>query len=129
VIVIDSSALVAIIYDEPEADAFSLAIVNAENAWMSAATWLESAIVVERARGPAGRIRFDKTVEALEIEIVPFDAAQAAVAHEAFVRFGKGRHKAGLNFGDCMSYALAKTRKAKLLCKGADFAATDATLA
>jgi ribonuclease VapC len=128
VIVIDSSALVAIVYDESEADAFSVAIVNAENAWMSAATWLESAIVVERARGPAGRMRLDKIVAALEIEIVPFDAIQAAVACDAFLRFGKGRHKAGLNFGDCMSYALAKTRNAKLLCKGADFAATDATL-
>ncbi len=64
-----------------------------------------------------------------EIEIVPFDEARASVAREAFLRFGKGRYKAGLNFGDCMSYALAKTRKAKLLCKGADFAATDAPLA
>ncbi len=128
-IVVDSSALVAILFSEPDAENLAAKLDASSHNSISAATLLESSIVVARAQGSEALADLDALVKLYEIEIAPFDAAQAAVAREAFVRFGKGRHKAGLNFGDCMSYALAKTRKAKLLCKGADFAATDATLA
>jgi ribonuclease VapC len=129
VIVVDSSALVAIVFSEPDAENLAAKLDASSRNSMSAATLLESSIVVARAQGSEALADLDALVKLYEIEIVPFDEAQASVAREAFRRFGKGRHKAGLNFGDCMSYALAKTRKAKLLCKGADFAATDATLA
>ena len=128
-IVVDSSALVSVIFEEPDAESFHARLRAEIEICMSAATLLECSIVVGRARGPVGLGRLDEALAAYEIEIVPFDEAQASVAREAFLRFGKGRHEAGLNFGDCMSYALAKSRKAKLLCKGADFAATDAALA
>jgi ribonuclease VapC len=129
VIVVDSSALVAIVFSAPDAENLAAKLDASSRNSMSAATLLESSIVVARAQGSEALADLDALVKLYEIEIVPFDEAQASVAREAFRRFGKGRHKAGLNFGDCMSYALAKTRKAKLLCKGADFAATDATLA
>jgi ribonuclease VapC len=129
VIVVDSSALVAILFSEPDAENLAAKLDASSHNSISAATLLESSIVVARAQGSEALADLDALVKLYEIEIVPFDEAQASVAREAFRRFGKGRHKAGLNFGDCMSYALAKTRKAKLLCKGADFAATDATLA
>lgn len=128
-IVVDSSALVAILFSEPDAENLAAKLDASSHNSISAATLLESSIVVARAQGSEALADLDALVKLYEIEIVPFDEAQASVAREAFRRFGKGRHKAGLNFGDCMSYALAKTRKAKLLCKGADFAATDATLA
>jgi ribonuclease VapC len=126
VIVVDSSALVAVIFEEPDAELFHARMRAEPLLCISAATWLECGIVVGRSRGAAGLSRLDALLDVYDIAIVPFDAAQAALARDAFLRFGKGRHKAGLNFGDCMSYALAKSRNAKLLCKGADFAATDA---
>ena len=128
-IVVDSSALVAIVFSEPDSETFAAKLGASPDIAMSAATLLESSIVVARAQGSEALDDLDALVALYEIEIVPFDAAQAAVARDAFLRFGKGRHKADLNFGDCMSYALAKTRNAVLLCKGADFAATDARLA
>ena len=126
-IVVDSSALIAVVFGEADGEDFHSRMRAEPLLCMSAATLLECSIVAERER--VGLARLDALVKLYEIEIVPFDEAQAMVAREAFLRFGKGRHKAGLNFGDCMSYALAKSRKAKLLCKGADFAATDASLA
>jgi ribonuclease VapC len=129
VIAVDSSALIAVIFGEADGESFHARIRDEPLLCMSAATLLECSIVAERERGGVGVARLDALVALYEIEIVPFDVEQAAVARDAFLRFGKGRHKAGLNFGDCMSYALAKTRGAKLLCKGADFAATDAALA
>jgi ribonuclease VapC len=129
VIVVDSSALVAIVFSEPDAEVFAAKLDASSHNSMSASTLLESSIVVARAQGNEALADLDALVKLYEIEIMPFDEAQASIAREAFLRFGKGRHKAGLNFGDCMSYALAKSRNANLLCKGADFAATDAVLA
>ena len=128
-IVVDSSALIAVVFGEADGEDFHARMRAEPLLCMSAATLLECSIVAERERGGVGLARLDALRALYEIEIVPFDEAQAAVAREAFLHFGKGRHKAGLNFGDCMPYALAKTRKAKMLCKGADFAVTDATLA
>lgn len=122
--VIDASALVAILEGEPEEDAFKRAISTASARLLSPINLLEAHIVARR-RGDIGVRGLDEFIVRTAIQIVPVDAAQAAAAREAFDRFGKGRHKAGLNLADCFAYALAKTRGEPLLFKGADFAATD----
>jgi ribonuclease VapC len=130
VIAIDTSALIAIFRLEPEADAFLKSIVQAEARVMSALSVLEVSMVM--SGGAADSAVFEPLDEFLAeagIEIVPFDAEQARLAREAFLRFGKGRHKAGLNLGDCASYALAMARSAALLFKGDDFSRTDVTAA
>jgi ribonuclease VapC len=124
--VIDSSALIAIFRLEPEADAFLKAIVAARQRWMSALTLLETSMVMSGGiYGPSAFEPLDDFLAEAGIEIAPFDAAQAALARAAFLHFGKGRHKAGLNLGDCASYALAKAKNAPLLYKGEDFPRTD----
>jgi ribonuclease VapC len=130
VIAIDTSALIAIFRLEPEADAVLKSIVQAEARVMSALSVLEASMVM--SGGAADSAVFEPLDEFLAeagIEIVPFDAEQARLAREAFLRFGKGRHKAGLNLGDCASYALAMARSAALLFKGDDFSRTDVTAA
>lgn len=129
-IAIETSALIAIFRLEPEADAFLKSIVQAEARVMSALSVLEASMVM--SGGAADSAVFEPLDEFLAeagIEIVPFDAEQARLAREAFLRFGKGRHKAGLNLGDCASYALAMARSAALLFKGDDFSRTDVTAA
>lgn len=128
-IVVDSSVLVAIVFFESGAETFTEKLAAEPDLCVGAATMLEAAMVVEGQRGDKARSGLDEVVSVYGIEIVPFDAAQLALARDAFLRFGKGRHKASLNFGDCMSYALAKSRNAKLLYKGTDFAATDVATA
>jgi ribonuclease VapC len=130
VIAIETSALIAIFRLEPEADAFLKSLVQAEARVMSALSVLEASMVM--SGGAADSAVFEPLDEFLAeagIEIVPFDAEQARLAREAFLRFGKGRHKAGLNLGDCASYALAMARSAALLFKGDDFSRTDVTAA
>jgi ribonuclease VapC len=124
-IVIDTSALIAIFRLEPEADALLKAIVAAEKRSISALSLLETSMVMSGRveSGPFGPL--DEFLLEAGIEIVPFDTEQARLAREAFLRFGKGRHKAGLNLGDCASYAAAKARAAPLLYKGDDFSHTD----
>jgi ribonuclease VapC len=127
VIVIDTSALIAIFRLEPEADAFLKAIVRAEARAISAITVLEASMVMSGGAAADASI-FEPLDEFLSegvVEIAAFDVVQARLAREAFLRFGKGRHKAALNFGDCASYALAKSRAAPLLYKGEDFRRTD----
>jgi len=123
--VIDTSALAAIFFSEPERQTFLDAIVAAENRLVSAATVLETGIVLESRQGePAGR-EFDLFVVRANLLVVPVDAEQVELARSAWRKYGKGRHKAGLNFGDCFSYALAKSTGEPLLAKGTDFALTD----
>lgn len=122
-IVVDTSAFVAIFLQEPDADLLSRRLALAEAATMSAATYLECAMVVSRY--PDGRAALDDWLLRRGIVIDPVDHALAQAAADAFERYGKGRHPAGLNFGDCFSYALAQTRGAPLLFKGDDFARTD----
>lgn len=125
-IALDSSALVAILRMEPDAREFLRALVNAPEKVMSSVNLLETSLVLVRATGDASIWEpLDVFVEELEVEIVAFDSDQASIAREAFLRFGKGRHPARLNFGDCAAYALAKSRKAPLLFKGGDFLKTD----
>jgi ribonuclease VapC len=125
VIVIDTSAVIAILRDEPEAMRFAEVIGEAERCYFSAAGFLEASMV-QIGRGPPQLAdELENLVRELDIELVPFDGEQARASRDAFVRFGKGRHPAGLNFGDCISYALAQSRGLPLLFKGEDFAKTD----
>lgn len=123
--VIDSSALSAILAGEPEQAAFIDAIAAADLRLVSAASHLEASIVLEVRHGSAGVHDLDRLLDRAGCEIVAVDAEQAKIARSAFQRFGKGRHPAGLNFGDCFTYALAVARGEPLLFKGNDFAQTD----
>jgi ribonuclease VapC len=120
--IIDTSALVAILAGEPEAVAFMAAIANAPAASVSAATYLETGIVIDARNNPALSRAFDDLLVANAIAVEPVTPAQAKLAREAYRDFGKGSgHKAGLNFGDCFSYALAADSRRPLLYKGEDF--------
>ena len=124
-IAIDTSAMIAILRREDEAEPFARVIAEAERCFFSAVGLLEASMV-RIGRGPPELANLlDTLVQELAIEIVPIDEELARESREAFIRFGKGRHSAGLNFGDCVSYALAQTRGLPLLYKGDDFAKTD----
>lgn len=125
--VLDTSAIVAILLDEPERGAFNGAIEADPKRLISAATLLECALVIEARRGEAGGRELDLLVHRAGIATVPVDAEQVEIARRAWRRFGRGRHKAGLNFGDCLAYALAASSGEPLLFKGEDFARTDIT--
>jgi ribonuclease VapC len=126
--IVDSSAVVAILRAEPDAPVYSQAIEQARRKLMAAPTFLETAMVVIGRKGEAAGAGIERFLLRSGIEIVPFTPAAARVAAAAFVRYGKGRHPAGLNFGDCISYALAKTELMPLLFKGDDFRLTDIEL-
>ena len=123
--VIDSSALLAILLQEPEAEFFAAAISNDAMRMMSAVSFLEAAIVIEARKGPAGGRELDLLLHKARVEIVSFNSEQAEIAREAWLRFGKGRHQAALNMGDCCSYALSRSSGEPLLFKGTDFSLTD----
>lgn len=123
--VVDTSALLAILCDEPERRPFNEAVEAAESVALSAASFLETSIVIEARFGAEGIRDLDHFLSLAGVEIREVDAEQAYVARRAFTEFGKGRHPAGLNFGDCFSYALAKVRGERLLFKGNDFPKTD----
>jgi ribonuclease VapC len=125
--VLDTSALLAILQDEPERRAFNEAIEAADRRVVSTATLVETSIVIESRYGAGGLRDLDALISTAAIDLVPVDAEQAEIARNAFSRFGKGRHPAGLNFGDCFAYALAKAVGEPLLYKGDDFAQTDVT--
>ena len=123
--VIDTSAIVAIALNEPEATEFERRIADDPVRLISAATALEVTIVLETRLGDAGGREFDLWLHKVGAEVVPVDAEQMDAARRAWRRYGKGRHPAALNFGDCFSYALALTRGEPLLFKGEDFARTE----
>jgi ribonuclease VapC len=124
--IVDSSALLAILRAEPEAQACAEAIEEAGSRRISAANFLEAAIVIDGSRDPVASRRFDELVRAAQLTVEPVTEAQAKIAREAYRDFGKGSgHPAKLNFGDCFAYALAKTAGEPLLCKGEDFRHTD----
>jgi ribonuclease VapC len=123
--IIDTSALIVILRDEVEANAFATAIADADRRRLSAANYLEAAVVIDGSRNPIASRRFDDLLREAEIVIEPVTEQQAKVAREAYRDFGRGSgHRAGLNFGDCFAYALAKTTHEPLLYKGDDFAHT-----
>ena len=123
--IVDTSAVVSIAMDEPHARDLLRQLHQAPARFMSVASAVEACLVLVGRLGEGGRSDLDALLRHLKIELVPVDAEQCAVAQEAGVRFGKGRHGAGLNFGDCFSYALAAVRNDELLCTGNDFAQTD----
>ena len=125
--VIDTSAILAILFKEPERDVLAAAVGRAEVRLISSVTALESAIVVLARKGPAGLRELDLLVHRASLDVVPFGEEQLALAREAYEVFGKGRHPARLDFGDCCSYALARHSGEPLLFKGDDFARTDLT--
>lgn len=123
--VIDTSAVLAILRDEPERRAFNEAIETAETRSMSVASFVEASIVIESRHGYEGLRDLDLLISKAAIDLIPVDVDQAHIARQAFHRYGKGRHAAALNFGDCFSYALAKSLNDPLLFKGSDFSQTD----
>jgi ribonuclease VapC len=123
--VIDTSVIVAILLNEPDAADFAAKIEQNSPRLLSAASLLEASIVIETRKGDEGARDLDLLIYRAGIEIVPVDAGQAEIARVAWRRYGKGRHTASLNYGDCFSYALAKASGSALLYKGADFSQTD----
>ena len=126
--VIDTSALIAILFDEPPRRALTEAIANDPRRLLSGASLLEATLVIESRHGDAGGRELDLLVHRATIAVVDVTAAQIGAARAAWRSYGKGRHRAALNFGDCFSYALAIESREPLLCVGNDFAATDVNL-
>lgn len=125
--VVDTSVLVAIVFGEPDAEGFKVALRSAApgTITMTAVTAVEAAMVVEARHGADGARDLESLISTLSIRIEPVDGAQALAAKEAWRRFGKGRHPSGLNLGDLFPYALARTTGDSLLFKGDDFSRTD----
>ncbi|MGI8537400.1 MAG: type II toxin-antitoxin system VapC family toxin [Mycobacteriales bacterium] len=123
--VIDTSALVAVLFDEPERDEFVRKITAAPRRLVSTGTLIESSLVVESRRGEVAGRELDLFLHRADVRAVAVDAEQALLARAAWRRYGKGRHRAGLNFGDLFAYALARASGEDLLYKGDDFIRTD----
>jgi ribonuclease VapC len=124
-VIVDTSAVLAILFNESDAETYARAISEADSRRMSAATFVEAAIVVEVQTRESGSRQFDAFFRRAGIVIEPVTEEQAHAARQAYTDFGKGRHAAGLNFGDCFAYALAKVTGEPLLFKGGDFRKTD----
>jgi ribonuclease VapC len=123
--VIDSSVLIAILLDEPEAESYRKLLAETENIYLSAISLVESSLVIEHKSAQQGAKKFDELLEIIAPTIIAFDEQQAKLARIAWQQYGKGRHPAKLNFGDCCSYAAAKYLNQPLLFKGNDFSQTN----
>jgi ribonuclease VapC len=123
--ILDTSAMVAILYREPEADAFVQLVHDADACRISVASYVELSMVIENQLGPRGMRQAEAFFRRARVSIEPVTVDHGELARQAFLDFGKGRHKAGLNYGDCFSYALAKATGEPLLFKGNDFSQTD----
>jgi len=123
--IVDTSAISAILFGEAEAPSFLQALAGPERKFMSAFTRLEASIVVEARKGDTGTQALAELVATSGIDTVPFDTGQAELALDVWRRYGKGHHPAGLNLGDCAAYALARFTGESLLYKGEDFSKTD----
>jgi ribonuclease VapC len=124
--IVDSSALIAILTDEPDGLALSRALDEPEIVRLSAASYLETSIVLDKNRDVVLSAKLDQLIEDMNIVIEPVTVAQAKIARQAYRDYGKGSgHPAGLNFGDCLSYALARDKREPMLWKGDDFGHTD----
>jgi ribonuclease VapC len=127
--VIDTSAIIAILVGEPEAEIFARAIADDSRRLISTFTALETGIVIEAKKGELGAREFDLFLHRIHIDIISMNTEQFEIARTAWRNYGKGRHSAGLNIGDCCSYALAKYAGEPLLFKGNDFSQTDIEVA
>lgn len=123
--IIDTSAIIAVLFNEDDAKVYAQLLTQSDSRRMSAATFVETAIVVETQTKTSGSRQLDAFLRQADIAIEPVTEEQAHIARQAFIDFGKGRHPAGLNYGDCFSYALAKATGEPLLFKGKDFSKTD----
>ena len=123
--IVDTSVVIAILKGEQDADVLGDVLARAEVCRMSAVSYAEAGVVVDSNRNPVLSRRLDDLLRDVEIDIEPVTLHQARIAREAYRDFGKGRHRAGLNFGDCFAYALAKEKGESLLFKGEDFRHTD----
>jgi ribonuclease VapC len=123
--VVDTSALLAVIFEEAEAETFADILATSDATLCSAVSVLEAGIVIEARKGRAAARDFQSLLEVAKIKVVDFTPEQSQVAVAAWRRYGKGNHKAGLNMGDCCAYALARTSRQPLLFKGGDFSQTD----
>jgi ribonuclease VapC len=128
-VIIDSSAVIAILLKEPGYERLRERVAGSEQVGIGAPTVLESSLVLCARLGHVGKTLLARFLQEAEVEVVEFTADHWTVAADAFIAYGKGRHRAGLNFGDCMTYAVAKLAGQPLLCLGADFPATDLELA
>jgi ribonuclease VapC len=128
-VVLDTSAVLAMLLGEPEGDRFIAALADADDPLISAGTLLEASIVVHSKLGSPGLGDLDELLAIAGVRCVAVDLAQVHVARDAFARFGKRRDAAGLNYGDCFAYALAKVAQVPLLFKGEDFRRTDVVAA
>ncbi|HJS89988.1 MAG TPA: type II toxin-antitoxin system VapC family toxin [Steroidobacteraceae bacterium] len=125
--VLDTSAILAILQDEPERRKFNEAIEAAETRLLSTASYVECSMILESRYGADGIRDLDLLIAKAQVSLVAVDEEQANLARRAFRKYGKGRHPAGLNFGDCFSYALAQSLNEPLLFKGNDFPQSDVT--
>ena len=124
-LLIETSALVAIVFREPGYGQLIHRIGEESKVAISAASLAEALLVIERRIGSEGIIQLQGLVNVIGALVLPFDETQAGLAHQAYIQYGKGRHPASLNFGDCLAYAAAKAAGARLLYVGEDFAQTD----
>ncbi|NOS88125.1 MAG: type II toxin-antitoxin system VapC family toxin [Methylococcaceae bacterium] len=127
--VVDSSVLIAILLNEPEVESYRRRLADAQDIYISAVSIVESSMVIEYKGGELGAKKYDELLKIIAPTIIAFDEQQAKLARIAWQEYGKGRHPAKLNFGDCCSYALAKYMNQPLLFKGDDFSKTDLLLA
>lgn len=127
--VVDSSALLAVLLDEPQRKAITKALERTDELHMSAVNFVETSVVIEARKGAAGLLELDRLIDRSGIEIAVVDKRVAMEARLAYRLFGKGYHPARLNLGDCFAYALAKTLNVPVLCTGRDFAKTDISVA
>ncbi len=123
--VVDSSVLIAILLKEAEAEHFTKLLIDTDSVYISAVSIVESSMVIEYKKGEQGAVQYDELLKTISPTVIAFDAMQAKLARIAWKAYGKGRHPAKLNFGDCCSYATAKHLNQPLLFKGNDFSQTD----
>ena len=123
--IVDTSAVLAVLFDEPDAERYVRALAGASRCRMSVVSFLEAAIVLESRAGAAAGPDLDLLLERAPIELEPVTLEHAQAARRAWQRFGRGNHRAALNFGDCFAYALAEATREPLLFKGQDFTLTD----
>jgi ribonuclease VapC len=124
-VIVDTSVIIAVLRDEPDALSLGAILGRSRDCLMSAVTYVEAAVVVDSNRNPVLSRRFDDLLRDVGIGVEPVTLNQARIAREAYRDFGKGRHRAGLNLGDCFAYALAKEKGEALLFNGDDFRHTD----
>jgi len=124
-VIIDSSALLTVVLREPERERYLDAMLNANSRRMSVANWFESSMVIDSRGSPTASSRFEEVIRLLQLELEPVSGSQAELARRAWQLFGRGNHRARLNFGDCFAYALAREKSEPLLFKGDDFSQTD----